>query len=646
MALAGPSMRLAGEQRAEVVVRRRFTPRGEPIVTARELAEAARKDLQAFVLQNPPPPRRHLQFGQTLQAQGAKAQQLQRLALALPVPMFPHEDQALARLSPSYARFLDIHGIRDQPPPASQLLQLRHSPRKPMPLIQRSASPPLLRQLDAAEDSLPSPSLYSSPSPLPRPGMNLSPRDLSRPAVDAAPGVAPPPHAVRTSSHEPSPSTVAYPDDEAGAMLDTTWLLFPQPSPPPVDLPAPHDDEPVKTELLHSLSRIKIFRSLSPASLESVARAGRVREYARYSSLAKEGLVSSTFFGLLSGKLVSTSSRRRSTVDDSSVRQLHCELGDHFGEECLVTETTRDDSVGALTDVRVFVLTRNQLLGAPAELTKELRMTVQWAAAQKEAVLRRLSTLVYWCGVEERIQCAVAEMLEVMHVGAGATLFYEGSTVDVTSAGDTARYFYIFLDGHIRMTRLGTAHGQTPVDYTPQSTGNDGGSGILRPWFGEYALWFSKPRRAAAVALAPSLVLGMPENHFAVFLELVPDFLASSSFAAGRRRALAAVQTPPPSVMPSGEAGNLATAASLRWHSLGRLGARVGSTSFRRSASGADGKRSVFADRWERMVFRVLFNGTKMAEPGQVGAKRRASAGTVSLRVEDFNQAPSRREPC
>jgi CRP-like cAMP-binding protein len=460
-------------------------------------------------------------------------------------------------------------------------------------------------------------------------------------AVNPAPSAAPSPRAIRTSAHEPSPST-SNSGDKTEALLDTSWLLFPQPSPPPVDLPTPRADEPVDAELLRSLSRIKFLRGLSPANLERIARAGRVRAYARYSSLAKEGLASSTFFGLLSGKLMSASSWRRSTVDASSVRQLHSELGDDFGEECLIAESKREDSVGALTDARVFVLTREELVRAPAELARELRMLAQWTVAQKAAVLQRLSRLVYWGEVEERVQGLIAGMLEVMHVDTGTTLFYEGSTVDASGGDDQARYWYIFLEGHIRMTKLGRAQGKAPVDYTPQSTGNDGGDGPLRPWFGEYALWFSKARKATAVAMAPSLLLGMRETHFAAFLELVPDFLASSTFATGRRRALVAVQTRRPSIVPSGEAGNLASAASLRWHSHGRLGARVGSTSLMHSATGAGGRRSIFADRWERMVFGLLFNAAKQEELGQAGGKRRASVSTVSLKVEDFNQAPGK----
>lgn len=426
-------------------------------------------------------------------------------------------------------------------------------------------------------------------------------------------------------------------DSEAQAAFDTTWVVFPPPVPPPVELSTTSEKGGIDPNLMRSLSRIKFLRGLSPIALEQVGRLGRVREYPRYSSLAKEGLMSGTFFGLIFGKLMAASTRRRSSVDETAPRKLHAELGDNFGEDCLVNESLREESIGALTDVRVFVLTRAELLRAPSGVLKELRMTSQWAVAQKTAVLKLIPGLLYWGQLDARRQDAIAGMLEVIHVDAGTTIFYEGSTVDVTGPDATSRFFYIFLDGHIRMSRL--AKDKPPIDYTPESTGNDGGMGLVRPWFGEYALWFSKPRNATAVALAPSRLLGMHSSHFAAFLELVPDFLSSSSFAAGRRRSLANTFLKAGTV--SNESVGVVAAAALRWASQGGLRSGAGCTGLQ--AHKIRARLSVFAERWERMVCAMLLSSAARGANWE-SRHRVRSQRTFSLRVEDFNNHPSRVE--
>jgi CRP-like cAMP-binding protein len=61
------------------------------------------------------------------------------------------------------------------------------------------------------------------------------------------------------------------------------------------------------------------------------------------------------------------------------------------------------------------------------------------------------------------------------------------------------------------------------------------GSVGCRPWFGELALWESKPRAATAVCLDPVKCLVLTLPHFERFLEIVPTFrdmfsMASSAF--------------------------------------------------------------------------------------------------------------------
>lgn len=50
-----------------------------------------------------------------------------------------------------------------------------------------------------------------------------------------------------------------------------------------------------------------------------------------------------------------------------------------------------------------------------------------------------------------------------------------------------------------------------------------------RPWFGELALWSSKPRAATAICDEPTKVLIVRSVHFAAFLETIPTF--SNMFA-------------------------------------------------------------------------------------------------------------------
>lgn len=173
----------------------------------------------------------------------------------------------------------------------------------------------------------------------------------------------------------------------------------------------------------------------------------------------------------------------------------------------------------------------------------------------------------------------------------------------------------------------------------------------MRPWFGEYALWFAKPHNVTAVALEPSTLLAMDSSHFSTFLELVPNFLASSSFGAGRRRSLSLrsgpADEPPlqPELPPGPQADpsrlQAAAAIAIRWSSSGKLGAfgKPATAGSRLDTS----ERSLFAGRWERLVLAVLYAHKKTAAGGVLlhsGGQRITPASTVSFHTGDFNVQP------
>ena len=105
--------------------------------------------------------------------------------------------------------------------------------------------------------------------------------------------------------------------------------------------------------------------------------------------------------------------------------------------------------------------------------------------------------------------------MDVAHLATGETVFKEG---------DPGAQLYVLVEGRVEVQKLVTAkyHGkgdkgkmQFLAEYNDRSD---------RPWFGELALWSSRPRAASAVCTESTRLLILPQSNFRAFLEAVPTF--------------------------------------------------------------------------------------------------------------------------
>jgi len=136
-------------------------------------------------------------------------------------------------------------------------------------------------------------------------------------------------------------------------MKDTSWILFPN-----MQVHHPYDVDvegdkltPGSTphaELIQTLRKVKLLRSLSDEDLVALFRAGKQKVYPRYSSIVREGARCSTCYVLLHGQAVAHSSKQ-------GLSGQLLARGTSFGEGALVTPVQREASVSALTHCLLFM---------------------------------------------------------------------------------------------------------------------------------------------------------------------------------------------------------------------------------------------------------------------------------------------------
>ena len=147
-----------------------------------------------------------------------------------------------------------------------------------------------------------------------------------------------------------------------------------------------------------------------------------------------------------------------------------------------------------------------------------------------------------------------------------------------------------------------------------------------RPWFGELALWLNKPRAGSAVVRERARLLVLEAHHFETFLSLVPEFRPylnrrnmymkdqePSQATAGKRGKRGSVV----------EGNESAANVAFRLASGGKLGG------FAKQGPKASMQRAVFAERWERLVYNLLYKMDGAKDKGELVSK-------VSFKVDDY----------
>ena len=236
-------------------------------------------------------------------------------------------------------------------------------------------------------------------------------------------------------------------------------------------------------ERVRLLESLGFLASLPLAGLDRLARAARVREVPRGTTVVRQGERGDEFFVVASGKATVVVRERG---EDKTVQEL--EVGDYFGERALLGDGLRRATVRALTPLK--------LLSFPADaFWKELAGTMAWETRLRMALgeRERLEELPIFAGMGSRQLDLLAVKLAVRDVGAGETLIRQGDP------GDT---FYIVREGEL--------------EVLVSEIGARRRAKLLQPgdFFGEIALLYQVPRTATVRARTKASVWELGRQDF------------------------------------------------------------------------------------------------------------------------------------
>lgn len=426
--------------------------------------------------------------------------------------------------------------------------------------------------------------------------------------------------------------------DDTGADVlnqDIRWILFPRPTDKAVEgelrqaeaAPGlePHD------ELLHALRRAPLLAGMSDAGLAALLRAGRVRHYPRYATLGREGTRCREFVVLLHGTVGVLSSREPSQAAATEGR------GASFWPGALVTDVVRECSVGALTGCRVLALTRDDV-AASAAVGEALASTPAWYQLQRAVALDALRALPFFGSRVEGARLeALSQLMSFVHFAPGEVIFEEG---------DFGATFYVLLQGRvvIRSTRPYAPHqlsaaaaaarpGEAP-DESPDAAAQQERvlatytEGVETPWFGEIAVWLTKPRCGTATAEVATRCLALGREHFETLLHLVPEFRPHLTRQAKYWKEISQRSSLNGAAQMEAQMQQTRTKAAIRWRSGGALGSSpVGGSKSRGLGPG----RAKTADAWEKLVMGALIRHEKgVATPHHF-------VPSLSFLISDYN---------
>lgn len=244
------------------------------------------------------------------------------------------------------------------------------------------------------------------------------------------------------------------------------------------------------------LRRVPWFAPLSAEELLTLAGRARHRRFERYSVVLREGSAVDAYWVLLSGSVRVTTESGKLHALLSPAAQLHGPLGTcvGFGEAALVNllSLRREASVLAMERCEFLQIEPHHCDGLPVDVR----------AARVDLTVQLLQRVPFFGSYPAWQLERLAGMMQIESFACGEVIFEQGAPGDK---------LYILLAGRVELFIRHARKGELPVgDCRARSEA---------PWFGELALYQSKPRSCWARAAEPIRALVVPRAQFDDFLD-------------------------------------------------------------------------------------------------------------------------------
>lgn len=309
-------------------------------------------------------------------------------------------------------------------------------------------------------------------------GVRATPSAGAKPATAGSQELWPPSSAtsqmirVRTASKEDLKEHGGQPPQTATAATEVD------------DNPMDFDEAEIDT-----LRKVRPFARYTEYKLREIRKASTIRQFARYSTIFREGTKCNSLVVVMKGRVSAQCNRRAGALLDPIIYGPSA----YFGLEAIAYgEMRRDCTLQVVDDCEVLVLEAMNLRGLNLRIA-ELRVSVTRALLQEVAYLQGLAPLQY---------NYIAPMMEIVYDDAdGSALFEQGSPSDA---------FYILLDGRVGLYARDKKWSRKLCKYVElaETLRNECLPGGEDPWFGDTAFHGSSaPRDRTARCLEPSKLL-------------------------------------------------------------------------------------------------------------------------------------------
>lgn len=255
-----------------------------------------------------------------------------------------------------------------------------------------------------------------------------------------------------------------------------------------------NSESPTTTPLEERLSAHPLLADLSPAAIDDLAKAARVRQTRPDELIIRQGEAQHSLYLLEQGQV--RISIRNTEGGDLNIAVLRD--GDFFGETGFITKSPRTATVRALTTCHLFEFPQR-------EMYRLRRYTTLWSHLEQTGRERLSTTMLCRVGLfqaltpEERVE--VARLLSLQHHPAGTNICEEGCSGDA---------FFIIWRGQVKVSAQRGDH-QRLLAYLRDDD-----------FFGEGALLSDRPREATVTALTDVEVLRLTRDDLLELVEAKP----------------------------------------------------------------------------------------------------------------------------
>jgi len=251
--------------------------------------------------------------------------------------------------------------------------------------------------------------------------------------------------------------------------------------------------------------------------------------------------------------------------------------------------------------------------GSPSSLMEAIAAGREWEELRQSVIVDMLEQMPFFGTLAFSRRDELANILELETHERGAVIYREG---------DFGGRFYIVQGGMVELRKFEGRESDGRARFRRIAEIDNHGD---RPWFGEVGLWLSKGRQGTAIVRSESVrLLFLSPANFDTFLDIVPDFRLYNNKSHAqvqwdRDRDSAGDVTRKQGVLDETRTVTQVGVA-LQWKSGAVLGG-LGQDSMY-------SERSLYAERWERIVSQLLF---------EVCGGYATQQATVSLKTEDYS---------